>query len=300
MPVPKHYPFLGDFFGSVRWFSAIVLILTAGLTNNLALAEEPSDVDKTHYNLFNPTPREHMRPLSADRPDATESPITVDAGHLQVELSFFDYTHNEADGDKVDSWSIFDTNVKVGVLNDVDLQFIITAYTEEKSNPAATPSETLTGFGDMQVRLKVNLWGNDEGQTAFGIMHFVKIPSGSKLSNDKVEGGFITMYGCDVAENLGLGLQAEVDFVYDAVDDDYDTEFLHTAVLGSDLLGQLGGYLEYLGIVSTDTKSDYQAFVSFGLTYERSADIIVDVGTLIGLTKAANDFSGFTGITARF
>lgn len=37
-----------------------------------------SHTDKSQFSLFNPTPRELWRDLSADRPDFTESPITVD------------------------------------------------------------------------------------------------------------------------------------------------------------------------------------------------------------------------------
>ena len=47
--------------------------------------------DKSKYTLFVPTPRDMWRPLSADRPDITESPVTVDAGAVQVEVSFFEY-----------------------------------------------------------------------------------------------------------------------------------------------------------------------------------------------------------------
>ena len=33
--------------------------------------------DKSRFNLFNPTPEKDLRELSPDRPDQTESPITV-------------------------------------------------------------------------------------------------------------------------------------------------------------------------------------------------------------------------------
>jgi hypothetical protein len=38
-----------------------------------------------NYSLFNPIPKDQMRPFSIDRPDVTESPISVDAGHFQFE-----------------------------------------------------------------------------------------------------------------------------------------------------------------------------------------------------------------------
>ena len=78
-------------------------------------------IDKSQHNLFHPTPREHMRELSADRPDATESPITVDVAHLQLEIRFFAYTHNNHNSEEVDSWSVVDMHEKIGVLNDVDV-----------------------------------------------------------------------------------------------------------------------------------------------------------------------------------
>src|SRR6266436_4230281 len=51
-------------------------------------------VDKAAYHLFNPTPREYLREMVADRPDKTESPYTVDAGHFQVETDLVSYTRD--------------------------------------------------------------------------------------------------------------------------------------------------------------------------------------------------------------
>ena len=61
-----------------------------------------SQADKSDYNLFNPTPRELMREMSTDRPDTTESPYTVDAGHYQVEMSFVDYVHDRYNPERAD------------------------------------------------------------------------------------------------------------------------------------------------------------------------------------------------------
>ena len=78
--------------------------------------------DKSVYNLGNPTPRHLMRPLSADRPDTTESAYTVDAGHAQIELSFVDYTydHRNDAGQTVHSVAVAPLLLKLGLLNNVD------------------------------------------------------------------------------------------------------------------------------------------------------------------------------------
>ena len=51
----------------------------------------PGDANKSQYHLFNPTPTGLMRELSTDRPDKTESPYTVDAGHLQIEVDLLSW-----------------------------------------------------------------------------------------------------------------------------------------------------------------------------------------------------------------
>ncbi len=47
--------------------------------------------DKSGYTLLNPTPRNLMREMTTDRPDITEVPFTVDAGHFQTESTLFGY-----------------------------------------------------------------------------------------------------------------------------------------------------------------------------------------------------------------
>src|SRR5579862_9271022 len=82
--------------------------------------------DKSVYNLFNPTPDKYMREISPDRPDKTDSPFTLDAGHFQLEMDFANFTYDEPnsqrEGTRYESYQIAPMNVKVGVLNNVDVQ----------------------------------------------------------------------------------------------------------------------------------------------------------------------------------
>ncbi len=111
---------------------AIALTVASALPACLALAaERPSD--KTAYHLFNPTPAALLREMSTDRPDKTESPYTVDAGHFQIELDLVSYSydkHNPArDGTIVRTWNVAPVNFKVGLRHDLDAQFVLTPHT---------------------------------------------------------------------------------------------------------------------------------------------------------------------------
>ena len=261
--------------------------------------------DKREFTLFNPTPRKLMREMSTDRPDTTESPISVDAGHVQFELSLVDYAYNDDGGERTETLSVLPSNIKVGLLNNVDIQFVFTPHVRETIR-ADGDKDTLDGFSDdTQIRLKVNLWGNDGpqpgfGDTAFAIMPFIKFPTGSgAFTNDHVEGGVIFPLAIALPGDFGLGLMAEVDFVYN--DDDYGVEFVHTATIGHVIPGfeKLGGYIEYVGIAPHDTGRTYQAIGSGGLTYAVSDDWILDGGVTVGLSDSADDFTIFVGTSFR-
>src|SRR5687768_14800587 len=92
-------------------------------------AEEPA-VDKSAYNLFNPTPAAQMREMSTDRPDQTESAYTVDAGHFQLELDVVGLTYDRRNNDRttVREWSVMPFNFKVGLNNRSDLQLMFDPY----------------------------------------------------------------------------------------------------------------------------------------------------------------------------
>ncbi|HRQ88521.1 MAG TPA: transporter [Bacteroidia bacterium] len=258
----------------------------SGDPKSAAATETP---DKSGYTPFNPTPRELWRDLSPDRPDATESPVTVDAGAWVVEASYLDWRRDKGD----ETFTTMSTNLKVGLDNRTDLQLVFDTYTWE--NPATgTGAE---GFGDVQVRLKHNLWGNEGGNSAFAVFPFVKIPTGTALSNGKVEGGLILPFAMDLADGIGLGLMAEIDAVHDDVSGGYDAEFVHSAVLGFDLTDRLGLYTEYIGVAGP---SAYQAYFSGGLTLSLTDDLVLDWGTQVGLNDAAEDIGVFGGFTRRF
>lgn len=261
---------------------------------------EQTAPEKRQFHLFQPTPRASLRDLSADRPDTTESPITVDAGRWQIEASFFDYGRDETGRTEEEVFTYGALNLKAGLLHNVDLQLVFDAYTVRRTHDQRSGvTRTVEGLSDPQLRLKVNLWGNDAGRTAFAFFPFLKIPSGSELSNDEVEGGIILPFSIELNDRWSLGLMAETDFVHDEEERRYATEFVHTAVLGFSLTEKIGMFVEYVG-VGASNGSAYRAGLSAGLTYGVTADVQLDLGGRAGLNAAAEDGGMFTGITMRF
>ncbi|MCC6322936.1 MAG: transporter [Phycisphaerales bacterium] len=264
---------------------------------------EPA-IDKSIYHLFNPTPRGLLRDLGTDRPDMTESPYTVDAGRFQIELSFADFTYDRenAESQTVRGLSAAPMLLKVGLLNNVDLQLGLDPYTAEKTTDRLTDtSMTIDGFGDTVVRVKVNLWGNDAGETAFALMPFVKYPTAEGgLGNDEVEWGVIAPLAISLPEGFSLGLMVEIDINRSAKNDRDVVDIVHTATVSRSLYEELGGFVEYAGFAGIDNDDVYRGCFNTGLTYGVTSDVQLDGGIRVGVTDAAEDFGLFAGLSVRF
>jgi hypothetical protein len=281
------------------------VILLAGLFQT-TIASEPADaIDKSRFTMLNPTPREFLRPLSADRPDLTESPFTVDAGRFQLEmdLAAFSYDrHNPERADvRVRSWHFGIANLKLGLLNDLDVHLLIPSYSRVRLEERSTGlRQTHSGFGDVVARAKLNLWGNG-GSTAFAVMPFVKFPTADTgLGNNAYEGGISFPFAAELPRDWSIGWMTQMDVARDEFGGGYHPEFINTIALGRSLIGNLDGYVEFFSLVSTERDSPWIGSIGLGLTYAINADLQLDGGVNIGVTRAADDWNPFIGLTWRF
>lgn len=297
-------------YRSCRVFTAAAaLSLVSGSLAFAQPAEPPASPplpDKSGYSLFNPTPRDLMRGMSTDRPDTTESPFTVDAGHIQLELSFVDFAYDRGNGTTTRAFAIAPMLIKFGLTNSIDLQIGLDPYTEVRAEDRTTgTTERISGFGDTAVRLKINLFGNDDadqyGGWTLAVMPFITFPTARDgLGSDKVEGGIIVPAVLDLGDGWGLGLMAEIDFVSESDGEGYALDFLHTATIARDLTEELGAFIEYAGYLSLSDEEDYRAYFDAGMTYALTADVQLDCGVRVGLTNAADDFGIFAGASFRW
>src|SRR6476646_4895272 len=105
----------------------VALCLGSIRTSSAAEDEEEKSKcpDKSEYTLFNQTTSDCLREFDPDRPDVTDSPFTVDAGHIQFESGLFSYALSRADREGIvtEEFDILDTNIRLGITNyaEIDL-----------------------------------------------------------------------------------------------------------------------------------------------------------------------------------
>jgi hypothetical protein len=241
-----------------------------------------------------------MRELQPDRPDETENPHTVDAGHFQLEMDFVNFTYNKSGSATANAWNIAPFNFKLGLLNNVDLQFEYDSYihVHTRSHGFAT---TQSGFGDFTTRVKINLWGNDGGETAFALLPYVKFPTSTgHIGNGAVEGGIILPLSIELPAGFEFAMEASAGIFQNNSGHGRHAECIGSASLDHAIVGNLSGYVEFFADVSTESPSQWIGTADVGLEYLLTKDVQLDCGCNIGLTSAADTAHPFTGITIRF
>jgi hypothetical protein len=257
--------------------------------------------------LWNPTPRASLRSLSTDRPDKTETPFTVDAGHLQVELDHFHYVHDrETSGGREfirEEWGIGPVLAKLGILHNFDFELGVEPYQEVREVERANGEsrEILRqGFGPVTLRAKLNLWGNDGGRSALALLPSVQLPTAQDgLGSEVVEAGVGVPLNLKLADRLELGAQTGALWVGDADGSGHHFEVVNSITLGVVLSSRFSGYVEFWALLDPDDADAWQGTFDFGLNFLVNDNLKLDAGLNVGVTEAAPDWNPFLGLSWR-
>jgi hypothetical protein len=263
------------------------------LSTCAALGSEP------FTGFFTRTPAVQMREMSTDRPDQTESPYSVDAGHFQLEMDILTYTRDAQDGVTTSIWNLAPVNLKLGLGHNTDLQVILEGWSREEEKTALGRVQR-SGLGDLTLRWKQNLWGNDSGATALAVMPFVTLPlRASELGRERPEAGVAVPFGWNLPHGLYLGLMTEWDWLTSGDGGGHTNVWFNTATLGFDITERLGGYVEVTA-AWFDDGTPWAGTVDGGITFALTENVQLDVGCNFGVTESAPDVQPFLGLTYRY
>ncbi|MEX8546561.1 MAG: transporter [Mucilaginibacter sp.] len=273
-------------------FFALVLQVCA---QDLPKTEKPI---KQRYNLFHPTPKDSLRSFDPDRPNITESPYTVDAGHIQYEADFLRYEYKTTEEGRQHAILYNYFNIKVGLSNSLAAQVLIQTYAHQQNEDLATHEKTAdAGFGDLTIRLKKNFLG-DDGNISLAVIPYLTFPTNHYQDNSKYEGGIIVPIMFKLKNDWQLSLQVEGDRLKDDVGDGLHNQILQSVNIGHPIFNKnLNGYLE------TYYEYDFKAhninnYFDAALQYGISKSVMFDIGFNLGFQKAA-DHAFFAGIAFR-
>ncbi len=199
-----------------RMLSLVVVVASAAAAgSSIADDAPPAGPPAQAYTVFDPRPSVQLRPLCTDRPTKSTSPCTVDAGHFQLESDLFNFTVDRSGGATTKTYLATNPTLKLGLLNSVDFEVNLSPYEVVTIRDHTTGVSTRqSGIGDLNLRLKWNLLGDDGGNLAIAISPFVKVPTAKLgIGNGATEMGVIVPVNINLPAKFSLVIDPEIDLL---------------------------------------------------------------------------------------
>ncbi len=258
--------------------------------------------DKNQYWLLNPAPADQMHSFSTDRPTKSNVPYTVDAGHFQYETDLVNFTHQVTGSAHTDTLLVPNPTFKVGVANNADLEVNAPFAGVHSFDTTTGASSTPWGIGETFVRSKINLWGNDGGDTAAAVIPYVKAPSAPLgIGNGAVEGGLIGPLALNLANNFTLLLVPEIDVLKDSADNARHGNYVFDVNFSREVIKNVTAYVELWSDYNADptAKTTLMSFDT-AVAWAFLPNTQIDVGANFGLTSTTPTVQVYTGLSQRF
>lgn len=240
-----------------------------------------------------------LRDMTTDRPDTTESPFTIDPGHVQIETGLIGWARGPrgADGTRGDAFGFGETNVRIGLTRRLEADIVIEPYgtaREGRGEPRRG------GVGALTLRAKLNFFGNDGGATALALLPFVVIPldRSGPIGPADTEYGVLLPFAIEIDERFSLGLNAGLNLRRPEPGRSYRASVPLTASLGVAASATVGAYYE-LAAELADGAGDTLS-LNTGLTWRVRDNLQLDTGIGFGLTGASDRVAPFLGASVRF
>ncbi len=297
----------------MRRITLFCVLAAAFLT--LGRADETSTADKSHYTLFNPTPGDSLRVWRTDH--AGVVPYTIDAGHVEVDVTAVSYGHDdELVGfvflsdfgalelrQKLEIWRYGFTQIKFGLLNRLDAEVMIEPYqtitTTVEAQLFRPFRRTESGFGDLSSRVKLNVWGNDRGKTALSISGNATFPTANAhIGGGRYAAGPSLEFAAQLPGDFELRINSGASISEDSRDK-IQSAFGNLISLSHPIVGCLEEYCAF-SAAAFSSETDWVGEIRVGLNYRLCRNVELYAGSSFGVTDNAMDHQPFAGFVARF
>ena len=237
-----------------------------------------------------------LREMTTDRPDTTESPFTIDAGHTQLEMDALAFTHDRFEGVRATGLSAAPFNLRFGLTQNFEAGIFFSPIVRVTEEPRGGPKASRRGRGDVTLRAKLNFRGNNGGATAYGLIADVKLPTATRgFGNDKVEGALTMPVAFELGGGWDGGAMTSVGLLYDG--SRHRTAWGNTLTFAHELGRDVGAFFE---VTSQAGVGAHVCTFDTGLTWQLSRELQLDAGVYLGVSRSAPDATWFAGVSRRF
>ena len=208
--------------------------------------------------------------IITDRPDQTESPVTLEKGRLQIESGIL--LQVDGGGNEELKSLLIPTNLfRFGISKKVELRLVLQLEGLQVFNDNAYHY----ALGNIELGTKIVLNQKENPKVQFAILSHLKLPKDNK---DQL--GFLNRIS--IAHRIGQNTSLGYNFGYNHFHQG-DGNFIYTIAIGQSLTEKLSIYIEPYGSVYT-ANAPFSNF-DYGLAYLINSNLQVDLSFGLGLNN---------------
>lgn len=200
--------------------------------------------------------------MVTDRPDATESPLTVPLGSLQIETGAF-YTSFEENNIKEEVTGYNTTLLRYGILDNLEIRVGWNFEESRTSINGIKMMDVRSGFTPLLAGMKVNITQEKGWIPTIGFLAHLSLPftAGDDYRTETTGADFRFSFAHTLSEKSSIGYN----FGAQWGDDSSELAYIYTLSYGYSILDCLGVYAEVYGDLPEDSFSNH--FWDAGITY---------------------------------
>lgn len=223
--------------------------------------------------------------LVADRPDKTESAVTVPLNLLQIETGFV-YENSSEGGFIVHSYSIAGTLFRYGLMNDFELR-IGAGYAIQRDE------QTVSSADDLLLGFKKNFLTENSQAIDFGILAHLSIPSSSTIQLKNIEPELIISASKSITDYISTG----INFGGKHLSSLKSFQYIYTIAAGISISENINVFAEIYGNFSQTSSSKHN--FDGGITYILNDILQLDLSAGKSLGQSTKAWFISTGISFR-
>lgn len=232
-------------------------------------------------------------PLVTDRPDFTESTVTVQPGWLQFESG---YAFTQRDEDKAHSGP--ELLLRVGLIERLEIRLTLNYLAVDAVEVDTQGLEDLT----LGTKIKLAQGSEDFDLTAPSVAVIVEttLPTGGDdFREDQPQPQIKFAFAWDLSDRFSLG--SNLNYAYLSEEGDRFHQFSGSLTLGYKLTDRWGTYIEYFGFVPASKDGPGESFFNGGLTYLVNDNLQLDARAGVGASNGKSpDYFVGVGVAWRW
>jgi hypothetical protein len=240
-----------------------------------------------------PVPGVRAEPLVTDRPDFTESALTIPPGLLQAELGF---TTVRTQGDREDAFG--EVLLRIGMGRKTEVRLGLPSYLSTRVTDGNT-----SGLSDASLGMKWNLARAGDGyglrQFDLGVIVQTTLPTGDRnYRENTLQPGVKFLAASALTEKIAVSSNLNYDYLSEG--GERFGQFASSLSFGFGLTDKVGVYTEYFGFYPTGKSRSDSHFLNAGTTYLVNNDLQLDARIGKGFNGIGNDYFIGLGASRRF